>query len=103
MDELRERELAQLMRRLPALNDDERGQVEQFSRALMNKFLHDPSVRLRMAAAEEAGLGIVDAVRYLFALDEGPTTPTGQQTTASPPDDEHADVRGHASTSENAR
>jgi len=37
---------------------------------LMNKFLHGPTVRLRAAAANGRGLGIVDAVRYLFGLDE---------------------------------
>ena len=36
----------------------------------MNKFLHEPSVRLRAAAANGRGLGVVDAARYLFALDE---------------------------------
>jgi len=36
----------------------------------MNKFLHEPSVRLRTAAANGRGLGVVDAARYLFALDE---------------------------------
>jgi glutamyl-tRNAGlu reductase-like protein len=36
---------------------------------LMNKFLHEPSVRLKAAAANGRGLGIVDAARYLFALE----------------------------------
>jgi hypothetical protein len=36
----------------------------------MNKFLHEPTVRLRAAAANGRGLGVVDAARYLFALDE---------------------------------
>jgi hypothetical protein len=35
----------------------------------MNKFLHEPSVRLRAAAANGHGLGVVDAARYLFALE----------------------------------
>ena len=34
----------------------------------MNKFLHEPSVRLRAAAANGRGLGVVDALRYLFDL-----------------------------------
>ena len=34
----------------------------------MNKFLHEPSVRLRAAAANGRGLGVVDALRYLFEL-----------------------------------
>ena len=36
----------------------------------MNKFLHEPSVRLKAAAANGRGLGVVDAARYLFALGE---------------------------------
>ena len=42
----------------------------------MNKFLHEPSVRLRAAAANGRGLGVVDAARYLFALDERTSPPT---------------------------
>jgi hypothetical protein len=44
----------------------------------MNKFMHEPSVRLRAAAANGRGLGVVDAARYLFAIDDAgvPTTPT---------------------------
>ena len=38
----------------------------------MNKFLHEPSVRLKAAAANGRGLGVVDAARYLFALDDKP-------------------------------
>jgi hypothetical protein len=43
--------------------------IEHFSKSLMNKFLHEPSVRLKAAAANGRGLGVVDAARYLFALD----------------------------------
>ena len=70
MERLRERELEQAMRRMGEMDPAQREAVERFSRALMNKFLHEPSVRLRAAAANGRGLGIVDAVRYLFALDE---------------------------------
>ncbi len=70
MERLRERELAQAMRRLAHLAPAEREAVEHFSRTLMNKFLHEPSVRLRAAAANGRGLGVVDAARYLFALGE---------------------------------
>ena len=37
----------------------------------MNKFLHEPSVRLRAAAANGRGLGVVDTARYLFGLEHG--------------------------------
>ena len=80
MDRVRERELEQWMRRLGALDGAQRDAVEQFSRALMNKFLHEPSVRLRAAAGNGRGLGIVDAARYLFALD-GQTAPPASVTT----------------------
>ena len=35
----------------------------------MNKFLHEPTVRLRAAAANGRGLGVVDTARYLFGLE----------------------------------
>ena len=70
MDDLRDREVTHVMRRLEHLSPADRETIEHFSRALMNKFMHDPSVRLRAAAANGRGLGVVDAVRYLFALDD---------------------------------
>ena len=70
MDDLRDREVTHLMRRLEHLSPADRDTIEHFSRALMNKFMHDPSVRLRAAAVNGGGLGIVDAVRYLFALED---------------------------------
>ena len=77
MDDVRDRELRQLLRRLEHLPHSDRQTIEHFSRALMNKFMHEPSVRLREAAANGRGLGIVDAVRYLFAL-EDETRPSGK-------------------------
>jgi glutamyl-tRNA reductase len=70
MDRVREQELAGALRRLRHLSPTDQQAVEHLSRALMNKFLHAPSVRLRAAAANGRGLGVVDAARYLFALDE---------------------------------
>ena len=70
MNRVRERELASALRRLGDLTPAQRVAVEHFSQSLMNKFLHEPTVRLRAAAANGRGLGVVDAARYLFALDE---------------------------------
>jgi glutamyl-tRNA reductase len=70
MNRVRERELAAALRRLGDLSPEQRAAVEHFSQSLMNKFLHEPSVRLRSAAANGRGLGVVDAARYLFGLDE---------------------------------
>jgi glutamyl-tRNA reductase len=66
---LRDQELADALRRLEHLAPAERAVVEELSRKLMNKFLHEPSVRLRAAAASDQGLGVVDTVRYLFGLE----------------------------------
>jgi glutamyl-tRNA reductase len=69
MDRMRETELAAALRKLGPLTPEQEHGVEQLSRTLMNKFLHEPSVRLRAAAANGRGLGVVDAARYLFALE----------------------------------
>jgi glutamyl-tRNA reductase len=69
MDTVRARELGEALRRLPNLSAADRAVVEELSRSLMNKFLHEPTVRLRAAAANGRGLGVVDAVRYLFGLE----------------------------------
>jgi glutamyl-tRNA reductase len=70
MEALRARELAETLRRLQHLPASERAAVEELSRKLMNKFLHEPSVRLRAAAANGRGLGVVDTARYLFGLEQ---------------------------------
>jgi len=70
MEEVRRRELADAMRRLQSLTPDQRAAVEELSRSLMNKFLHEPSVRLRSAAANGRGLAVIDTVRYLFGLEQ---------------------------------
>jgi glutamyl-tRNA reductase len=69
MEEVRSKELADAMRRLQHLAPAERAVVEELSKSLMNKFLHEPTVRLRAAASNGRGLGVVDTVRYLFGLE----------------------------------
>jgi glutamyl-tRNA reductase len=67
---MRVEELSHAWRRLGDLTPEQRDAIEHLSRSLMNKFLHEPSVRLRAAAANGRGLGIVDAARYLFAVEK---------------------------------
>lgn len=69
MDEVRAKELADALRHLPQLSEADRAVVEELSKSLMNKFLHEPTVRLRAAASNGRGLGVVDTVRYLFGLE----------------------------------
>ncbi|HMA23230.1 MAG TPA: glutamyl-tRNA reductase, partial [Gemmatimonadaceae bacterium] len=82
MEEMRAKELADTMHRLQHLPPAERAVVEELSKTLMNKFLHEPTVRLRAAASNGRGLGVVDTVRYLFGLerraapDDEPASPS---------------------------
>jgi glutamyl-tRNA reductase len=78
IDAVRARELAETLRRLQHLPAAERAAVEELSRKLMNKFLHEPSVRLRSAAANGRGLGVVDTARYLFGLEDAIESVDGQ-------------------------
>ena len=70
MDKVRCAELASALRRLGPLSPEQTETIEHFSKALMNKFLHEPSVRLKASAANGRGLAVVDAARYLFALED---------------------------------
>ena len=69
MDRVRDEELRLALRRIDGLTEEQVKGLESFSRSLMNKFLHEPSVRLRAAAANGRGLGVVDVAKYLFALE----------------------------------
>jgi glutamyl-tRNA reductase len=87
MEEVRAKELADTMRRLQHLPPAERAVVEELSKTLMNKFLHEPTVRLRAAASNGRGLGVVDTVRYLFGL-ERRGKPAGDAASPARPHDE---------------
>lgn len=79
MDVLRSAELETAMRRLRHLPERDRAAVEEFSRKLMNKFLHAPMIGLRSAASNGREAAIADAVRYLFGFDapvESETAPS---------------------------
>ena len=103
MDALRQAELDDSLRRLKDLTPAERETVERLTRSLMNKFMHGPTVRLRAAAANGQGLGVMDTMRYLFALDT--TEPDGRepvtddaaarmQTASSVESEDHESPRG---------
>jgi glutamyl-tRNA reductase len=84
MDEVREREVAETLRKLQHLSPEDRAAIERLSQSMMNKFLHEPSVRLNAAAANGRGLGIVDAARYLFGLE----TARKEETSGGTPESE---------------
>jgi glutamyl-tRNA reductase len=68
-EEVRAGELARVERRLTRLSGEERRAIEAMTVQIVNKLLHDPTVRLKEAAAGAEGAAYADAIRHLFALD----------------------------------
>jgi glutamyl-tRNA reductase len=68
-EEIRLGELQRAGRRLADLSPEERRAVEAVTVQIVNKLLHDPTVRLKEAAAGADGAAYADAVRHLFGLD----------------------------------
>ncbi|TML10244.1 MAG: glutamyl-tRNA reductase [Actinobacteria bacterium] len=68
-EEIRLRELERAGRRLADLSPEERRVVEAVTVQIVNKLLHDPTVRLKEAAAGADGAAYADAVRHLFSLE----------------------------------
>ena len=69
MDDLRAHELERALRQLGHLSPEDRARVEQFSEALLNKFLHHPTVALKTAAEAGRGYGLLEAMRRLFGME----------------------------------
>lgn len=65
---IRQQEMARTMRYLGALDEETLAHIQHFSRSLVNKLLHEPTIRLRHKAAEEEAAVYADAVRDLFGL-----------------------------------
>ena len=68
-EEIRVSELQRAGRRLAHLSPEERRAVEAVTVQIVNKLLHDPTVRLKEAAAGADGATYADAVRHLFGLE----------------------------------
>jgi len=69
---LRQSELERLTARLRSLTPEQREAVEQLTRGLVSKLLHEPTIRLKDAAGSARGELLADALTALFALDEPP-------------------------------
>ncbi|GAA3730091.1 glutamyl-tRNA reductase [Salinactinospora qingdaonensis] len=62
-------ELSRLHGRLPDLDDKERGEIDQAVRRVVDKLLHQPTVRVKQLAASPEGDSYEAALRELFDLD----------------------------------
>mgnify|MGYP001179682752 CR=1 FL=1 len=69
-DAIRAAELERRAARLGQLDPAARELVEQVTRAVVNKLLHEPTVRVKEAAGTAEGETLADALADLFALDE---------------------------------
>ena len=65
-EEIRAAELA----KLGGLPEEERRTLESVTAQILNKLLHLPTVRMKEAAARDAGREYADVVRHLFGLEE---------------------------------
>jgi glutamyl-tRNA reductase len=66
---MRQRELDRARGALRGLSSEELRAVDHLTRQLLAKVLHEPTSKLRQAAAA-GGDDVIDAARYLFSLDE---------------------------------
>ena len=67
---VRQRELDRTLRHLPHLDPQTREHIEHLSRSLVNKLLHEPTVRLRAEAGNGQAAKYAETVRHLFGLTE---------------------------------
>jgi glutamyl-tRNA reductase len=72
---VRQAELERALKQLSHLSPEDQLAIDALTRSLVNKVLHAPTARLRQAAGNGRGTGVLDTVRYLFELDAGPHEP----------------------------
>jgi glutamyl-tRNA reductase len=74
---LAEAEIEQALQRLPGLSEHEQKVVTLLAHRIVNKLLHEPTVRLKSRAASGNGYSYAHAVRELFMLGESGERPNG--------------------------
>lgn len=78
-DEVVAVELSRLRQRTPELSDAQRAEVAQTVHRVVQRLLHQPSVRVRQLAAGPGGDHYAEVLRDLFALDVPPTAENAGQ------------------------
>lgn len=68
-DGIRDALLKKTLHRFGHLSGEDRANLEAFSQVLVNRILHTPTARLRVAAEDGQSAGYALAVRHLFGLD----------------------------------
>lgn len=70
-ERIRQDEVAKALRRIGPLGERERGILEALSLGIVNKLLHQPTVRLKQQTENGAGVEFASALRELFGLEQG--------------------------------
>ncbi len=68
LEEIRRQEIERLHGRLGNLTPEQAAAVEQLTRGIINKVLHQPIAQMKEGARQADGLKLVDAVRRMFNL-----------------------------------
>lgn len=69
-EEIRQGELARVEGAWDTLSDADRERLEALTKAIVNKLLHEPTVRARAAARESEGLRHLESLQHLFGLEQ---------------------------------
>jgi glutamyl-tRNA reductase len=86
----RKAELDRLLQSLGDLDPGALARVEEFSRRLLNKVLHDPTVQLRRGLEREGRDDLVDAVRFLYGLEGRELPPLDTEPDPESGDPDHS-------------
>lgn len=73
-EQIRAGEVGRVAGQWESMSDADRERVEQLTKAIINKLLHEPTVRLRAAVAEGDGVAHLESIRHLFGVDSDPST-----------------------------
>jgi glutamyl-tRNA reductase len=76
-ERIRQGELDRTLRRMPDLDPRTRDQIEHLSRLLVNKILHEPTLRLKAEAGSGRTAEYAQTVRHLFGLTAEESALTG--------------------------
>lgn len=68
-ERVRQQEADRTMARLGHLSESDRERIDQMSRAIVNKLLHQPTTRLKQADETSEEVVLVSAIRRLFGLE----------------------------------
>ena len=68
-EEIRRAELARLEGQWDDLSDADRERLEALTKGIVNKLLHEPTVRMRAAASDGDDLRHLESLRHLFGLE----------------------------------